>query len=269
MPEPVITARNLRKSFVQTHALLGTRHAVVALDDVTLDVPSGGILGIVGESGSGKSTLARALTMLQPPDSGEVWFEGMDLCRLGRAALARVRPRLQFLFQDSATAFNPGFSAVEAVEEPLRLRGGLDRQARRARVLELFRQVGIADDAAARPVHSFSGGQKQRLAIARALTLSPKLLVLDETFSGLDLSLRAQIVNLLLDLQPHNGLTYVVISHDLDLIGSFCSQIVVMQRGRAVECGPTAQLLRSPQHEHTQALLRSGAALEEGSGRPS
>jgi len=263
---PLIEARRLRKSFVKRHPLRGNAQAVAALDEVTFTVSSGSIVGVVGESGSGKSTLARAITMLQPPDSGELWFAGSDLCRLGPGALRRVRPQLQVLFQDSATAFNPGFTALEAGEEPLRLQG-MDKVARRSRVLELFRQVGIAEAAAQRSVHSFSGGQKQRLAIARALTVSPKLLVLDETFSGQDLSLRAQIVNLLLDLRPEKGLTYVVISHDLAFVGQFCDEIVVMHRGRIVESGTASQVLRAPQHEQTQALLRS-ASLLTGWSRP-
>lgn len=258
---PLVDARRLRRSFLQHHALLGTRHPVVALDDVSLAIRAGSIVGIVGESGSGKSTLARAITMVQPPDSGELWSGGEDLCRLSSSALRRLRPQLQLLFQDSATAFNPSFSALQAVEEPLLLQGRQDKNARKARVLDLFRQVGIAEDAAHRSVYSFSGGQKQRLALARALTVSPKLLVMDETFSRLDLSVRAQIVNLLLDLRPENNLTYVVISHDLGFVGQFCDEIVIMHRGRIVESGPTEQVLQSPQHDHTKMLQRSAMTM--------
>lgn len=264
---PLIEARRLCKTFVKRRALRGRPQAVTALDEVTLTVRSGSLVGVVGESGSGKSTLARAITMVESPDSGEVWFGGNDLCRLSSRGLRQVRPQLQFLFQDSATAFNPGFTAFEAVEEPLLLQGGMNRDARRARVLELFRQVGIAEQSAQRGIHSFSGGQKQRLAIARALAVAPQLLVLDETFSGLDLSVRAQIVNLLLDLRPENPLTYVVISHDLAFVGQFCEEIVVMQAGRIVENGAAAQVLQSPQDEHTKMLLRSASTLA-GWSRP-
>lgn len=261
---PLIEARELRTAFIQRHSLLGTRHSVTALDGVTLSIRAGTTLGVVGESGSGKSTLARAITMLQPADAGEVWFEGAELSRLSASALRRIRPRLQILFQDSATAFNPGFTVAQALEEPLVIGGGRDKKARIMRVTDLLRQVGIPEDAVSRSVLSFSGGQKQRLAIARALAASPKLMVLDETFSGLDLSIRAQIVNLLMDLQGKNDLTYVVISHDLGFVSQFCEEIAVMHGGQIVERGVTSEVLTVPQHQHTKALLRSALSLAGG-----
>jgi ABC-type glutathione transport system ATPase component len=234
---------------------------VNALDDASIRVAEGTTLAIVGESGSGKSTFARALTMLDPPDHGQVMFRGDDLTRLHGSALRKVLPRLQLLFQDSASSFNPRFSAAEAVAEPLLIAGALGRDQREQRVRALLEDVGLEVDAASRLVHTFSGGQKQRLAIARALAAQPALMVFDETFSGLDLSLRMQMLALLKDLQRKHHLTFILITHDLDLASHFAQQIAVMQLGKIVEAGPTATVLSTPAHAHTRALLKGTNSL--------
>ena len=230
------------------------RSRVQALEAVDLTITSGATLAVVGESGSGKSTLARCLARLETPSAGRIWFEGTDIATLSGPDLLPVRRKIQLIFQDAATALNPRFSAWEIVAEPLTiLRQGSGRQRRR-RAIELLEIVGLSPQAADRRPLEFSGGQRQRLAIARALAAEPKILILDESLSALDISMQAQIVDLLLDLQQERSLTYLLISHDLGLVADVADEAVVLYQGRIVERGRPAVLLERPQHAHTRAL---------------
>jgi ABC-type oligopeptide transport system ATPase subunit len=234
---------------------LSKQYGVVrALNHVGLAIPAGSTLALVGQSGSGKSTLARCVARLEDPTSGEIWFEGHDIARSNPRAL---RGRIQLIFQDPATSLNPRFSATNIVAEPLVIQGWGTRRERRERALDLMRQVGLAPEWGRRLPLEFSGGQRQRLAIARALALEPKLLILDEALSGLDLSTQAQIVNLLLDLQRGNGLAYLYISHDLVMAAHLADEIAVIYQGAIVERASPAELFDNPRHAHTRALLAS------------
>jgi ABC-type glutathione transport system ATPase component len=259
---PLLNVKGLRKSYIQARSVLQKRFAVPAVDGVDLWVGRGSIVGLVGRSGSGKSTLARCIAGLETPTSGEIWFAGKNLAKLGDSELRLLRPAIQLIFQDAATALNPRLSAVEIVVEPLRIqrRGVAGEQIQRA--LETMEQVGLSLHWANTLPSHFSGGQRQRLAIARALVLSPQLLVLDEALTGLDLSLQAQILNLLLELQARYGLTYLFISHDLQVVAQIADEVAVMDAGRIVERARTAELFRYPSHSCTRALL----AAVPGSG---
>jgi ABC-type glutathione transport system ATPase component len=256
----LLGVRGLSKSFQRRSWLWGkpvTTHAVRSVD---LSIAAGRHVAVVGESGSGKSTLALCLPRLEEPDAGSIHFAGQDVMALRGVALAKLRQQIQIVFQDSATALNPRFSAIELVEEPLLVRGD-SRKVRRERALEMLERVGIPATSAERKAAEFSGGQRQRLAIARALVLGPALLILDEAFSGLDLSIQAQIVNLLLRLQSAAACTFLYISHDLGLMSHLADEIVVMHRGEVVETGMPDMLLTRAQHPHTKALIASSAAL--------
>jgi ABC-type dipeptide/oligopeptide/nickel transport system ATPase subunit len=206
----------------------------VALDSVSLAIPRATTLALTGPSGSGKSTLGRCIARLEEPTSGQVWFDGHNISALDGRRLLPFRRQIQFIFQDASTALNPRFSAAELVEEPLAI-CGWNAQDRRRRALELMEQVQLSPSWAHRRPAEFSGGQRQRLAIARALTLDPKLLILDEALSGVDVSIQAQLINLLQNLQDTSGLTYLFISHDLTLAGYFADQVAIMNKGRIVE----------------------------------
>lgn len=260
--QPFLQVRNLNKTYIQHGGFSGKRFPVRALNDVSLTIPQGSTFAIVGESGSGKSTLAKCLALLEEPDNGAIYFEGRNLFGVDRQQLRQIRPQLQLIFQDAATAFNPRFSALEIIVEPLVIQRRGTYEERRNRALELVEQTGLPADSAARCASEFSGGQRQRLAIARSLTLGPKLLVLDEALSGLDLSTQKQIVALLLELQSHASLTYVLISHDLALVAQLADQVAVMYEGKIVEQGPPADLFAKPEHPHTRALLAAMPVLE-------
>jgi ABC-type glutathione transport system ATPase component len=239
------------------------------LRDIDLDLVRGRTLGLVGPSGSGKSTLARAIALFEPPARGEILLDGRNLWQLSRRDRTRARAEVQLIFQEPAATLNPRFTAAEIVTEPLRVAPGLPpglsfgraRAARNAAAAELLETVGLPRQAARRHALEFSGGERQRLAIARALALQPKLLILDESFSGLDLSIQAQIANLLLDLQQRRGLTSILISHDLALAASLAGEIAVMDQGTIVECAPTAGILAAPRHPRTRELLEAARAL--------
>jgi len=261
--QSLLEVRNLSKTYVQRRWLSGKQFQVRALDNVSLTIPQGRTFALVGESGSGKSTLAKCLTMLEEPDSGEIYFESANLVVMNRQELRRTRPQLQLIFQDSASAFNPRFSAAEIITEPLVIQRRGSDEERRKRALELMEQTGLPVDAAGRLASEFSGGQRQRLAIARALALEPKCLVLDEALSGLDLPIQRQIVRLLLELQAQASLTYLFISHDLGLMAQIADQVAVMHRGKIVEEQAPADLFSKPQHAHTQALVAAMPVLED------
>ncbi|MBI3670321.1 MAG: ABC transporter ATP-binding protein [Acidobacteria bacterium] len=264
---PLLQVNSLRKSYQQRRWLSRKKYEVAALEGVDLAIARGTTLALVGESGSGKSTLARCLVRLEEPTSGEIWYEGRNLLCVSRAELRDLRRQIQVIFQDPAAALNPRFTAAEIVAEPLAIATHRSKKEQRERALDLMEQVELPRQAADRRAGEFSGGQRQRLAIARALALEPKLLILDEAFSALDLSIQAQIVNLLLDLQAARGLTYLYITHDLSLVGHLADEVAVMFRGQIVERAAPAALLRHPQHPHTRALVAACAAMDaEGPG---
>jgi ABC-type glutathione transport system ATPase component len=258
----LIRARGLSKSYVQSAPFSRTRFQVDALVDVDLEIVPGCLTALVGESGSGKSTLASCLAMIEKPDHGEIWFEGEEISRWNKRKLAPLRPRIQMVFQDSAGALDPRFSAVQIIEEPLEIQHREGGPRLRARACDLMEEVGLSADWANRSPLELSGGQRQRLAIARAIALKPSLLILDESLSGLDLSTQAQILNLLLDLKAAYSLTCLLVSHDLSLVGQVADFVAVMHQGKIVECGSAAQVLGNPQHPQTCKFLASVQVLE-------
>ena len=230
---------------------------VDALVDVALEIAPATLTALVGESGSGKSTLARCMAALEKPDHGEIWFEGQEISRASSRELAGLRSRIQMVHQDSAGALNPRFTAAQIIAEPLEIQRRESGQRFRSRVCELMEEVGLSASWADRSPLEFSGGQRQRLAIARAVALKPAFLIFDESLSGLDLSTQAQILNLLLDLQKAHSLTYLLISHDLSLVGQIADSVAVMHQGRIVERGARQDIFADPRHPHTRELLGS------------
>jgi oligopeptide/dipeptide ABC transporter ATP-binding protein len=246
----IVVVRDLVKTFAARGALLR------AVDGVSFDVGQGETLGLVGESGSGKSTTGRILVGLEAPTSGSIKLFGREISQAsGKAALRAVRRRLQFVFQDPQNSLNPRMRAQDAIAEPLDVAGGLSRAARNDRVRELLEMVGLPGSCGDRFPHEFSGGQRQRIGIARALALRPEFVICDEPVSSLDVSMQAQIVNLLLDLQERLGLSYLFIAHDLAVVRSISARVAVMYAGSIVEIAPRRDLYTFPRHPYTQALL--------------
>jgi ABC-type glutathione transport system ATPase component len=251
---PLLRVENLVMSYAKRR-LAGQREEVRALDGVSFSIFPGTTLAVVGESGSGKSTLAFCLACLENPTSGSIWFEETDIVKLAENERRAIRPRIQLIFQDPANSLNTRWKVLEILTEPLVLQGNLSRDEMRLHAHSLLDQVGLSPELEERLPAELSGGQRQRLAIARALTLNPKLLVLDEALSALDCSVQAQIANLLVELQRSVGMTYVFISHDLAMAAHLADEIAVMSRGRIVEQGAPDKVLKQPQSEITREFL--------------
>jgi oligopeptide/dipeptide ABC transporter ATP-binding protein len=255
--EPLLQVRDLKVHFAVKRGLLQrTVGTVKAVDGVSFDVAKGTTLGLVGESGCGKSTTGRALLRLVEPTSGNVKLGGVDLGKLGTGDLRRARSRMQMIFQDPYASLNPRMTILDTVAEPLAIHGlAKTPRERLERVAQLMETVGLEPAYMRRYPHEFSGGQRQRIGIARALSLSPELVIADEPVSALDVSIQAQIVNLLAKLQSDLGLTYVFIAHDLAVVRHLSREIAVMYLGRIVERAPADELFARPAHPYTQALL--------------
>jgi len=252
---PLVEVSHLVKHFVRDKGLFRPGTRVAAVDDVSFEIEEGETFGLVGESGSGKTTTGRCLLRLLEATSGEVRFRGDNILAYSRARMRATRRQMQIVFQDPYSSLNPRMRARQIVEEPLIIHRLGDRHERRRRVAELFDLVGLDASHLERYPREFSGGQRQRIGLARALALSPTFLVLDEPVSALDVSVQAQVVNLLMDLQRRLKLTYLFIAHDLRLVEHVCGRVAVMYRGRIVEIGSAARLFAAPRHPYTRALL--------------
>ena len=255
--QPLLQVTNLVKHFPVRSGVLIERvvDQVRAVDDVSFEIAEGETLGLVGESGSGKSTTGYCVLQLLKPTSGSIRFDGKELTELGREELRRMRREMQIVFQDPYASLDPRMTVGDIVAEPLVVHSIGTKKDRRARVRELLDVVGFDPSYTNRYPHEFSGGQRQRIGIARALALSPKLIVCDEPVSALDVSIQAQILNLLKDLQQDFGLTYLFVAHDLAVVRSMSDRIAVMNKGKLVEIGPAEQLYTNPQEDYTKALL--------------
>jgi len=257
MTETLISVKNLKKHFAISSGVFSRTHDYVhAVDGVSFDIAKGETLGLVGESGCGKSTTGRCILRLIEPTSGEVWFQGADVTRLGTDALRQLRRDMQIIFQDPYASLNPRLTVGAIIGEALQIHGlAKSRKALEERVVELLETVGLQPDHLFRFPHEFSGGQRQRIGIARALAVEPKLVVCDEPVSALDVSIQAQVINLLEDLQEKFGLTYLFIAHDLSVVEHISSRVAVMYLGRVVEIAPSRALYDTPLHPYTEALL--------------
>jgi oligopeptide transport system ATP-binding protein len=253
----LVCVEELRKHFPITRGIIWSRlvGSVKAVDGVSFEIYQGETLGVVGESGCGKSTMGRAILQLQRPTSGRVIFEGSDLTKLDEDGLRRVRPKMQMIFQDSYASLNPRHSIGKIVAEPLRIHGRGSNRHISDRVAELLNLVGLNPAHARRFPHEFSGGQRQRVGIARALALNPSFVVCDEPISALDVSIQAQVVNLLQDLQRQLGLTYLFIAHDLSMVRHISNRVAVMYLGKFMELAGRDELFANPLHPYTQSLM--------------
>ena len=263
MTSPLLAVEDLGKRYrLPRETLLSPAPEVQALDGVSFTLQAGRSLGIVGESGSGKSTLARLVMALEAPSAGRVQLQGVDLHTLSPADLRRARSDFQMVFQDPYGSLDPRRTVLQTVAEPLAVLHGTGRAERRERAVEALDAVGLREADLAKVPHEFSGGQRQRIAIARALITRPKLIVADEPVSALDVSVQAQVLNLMQDLQDRWGVTYLFISHDLAVVDLVCDEVIVLQQGRVVEQGHPDELFRHPKHPYTQRLLAAVPGLQ-------
>ena len=262
---PLVSVRNLTKVFPQGESVFGgaAKGEVRAVDDITLDIEPGETLGLVGESGSGKSTLGRLILRLIEPTSGSVTFNGIDVTSAGRGELRRLRRDMQIIFQDPFASLDPRMTVEQIITEPWAIHGNSEIRNQKSEMSsDLLRAVGLDASALPRSPHEFSGGQRQRIGIARALALRPKFVVCDEPVSALDVSVGAQIINLLARLQRDFGLTYLFISHSMPVVRYISTRIAVMQKGKLMELGTNEQITTAPQNPYTRKLLESTPQIE-------
>lgn len=253
---PLLEVRNLKKYFYGNRKLFSKTQSVVkAVNDVSFTVNQGETFGIVGESGCGKSTLGRTVIQLLKPTEGEVLYNGVDLVGLPAEDMRRLRQEIQIIFQDPYASLNPRMTVRELIQAPLDVFSNLSAQDKLGKVKEIMAKVGLREDDMAKYPHEFSGGQRQRIVIARALIMNPRFIFCDEPVSALDVSVRAQVLNLMKDIQRDLGLTYLFISHDLSVVRFLCDRIAVMYLGRIVELADKDELYNNPMHPYTQALL--------------
>ena len=252
---PLLEVRHLVKHYTRRRGLFSRPTVLRAVDGVSFSIDAGETFGLVGESGSGKTTTGRCILRLVEPTAGEVRFRGEDVLAFTRARMRLARRDMQIVFQDPYSSLDPRMRVGAIIEEPLVIHRLGSRAERRARVIELVRLVGLDPSHVSRYPHEFSGGQRQRIGLARALALNPSFVVCDEPVSALDVSIQAQVINLLMDLQAQLALTYLFIAHDLRLVRHVCRRVAVMYLGKIVEVGPTAALFDAPRHPYTRALL--------------
>ncbi len=252
---PLLTASHLKKYYSVSKGLFAKTQYVRAVDDVSFTLGHNETLGLVGESGCGKSTLSRILLRLEEPTGGTVTMDGIDLTKLHGEKLRRMRGNFQMIFQDPYGSLNPRMSVFAMLEEILKLHTKLDANQRKERIHQLLSMVGLNSDYAYRHPHQFSGGQRQRIGIARALSVNPKFIIADEPVSALDVSVQAQIVNLLQDIQRDTGISFLFIAHDLAVVEHICHRIMVMYLGQIAEIAPAEELCSAPKHPYTKALL--------------
>ena len=257
MSEPVIRVEHLKKTFRVKSGLFEGKKYLKAVDDISFSIAKGETLGIVGESGCGKSTLGRTLLKIYEPDGGSIYFDGNDITHLGYHQMHPYRKKMQMIFQDPYASLNPRFTVGEMIEEPMKVYNLYDKKTRMERVQELMKTVGLKPDHIRRYPHEFSGGQRQRIGIARTLALNPEFIVCDEPFSALDVSIQAQIINLLEKIQDEQKLSYIVIAHDLTAVRHISHNIGVMYLGHMVELGPADLVYGNPLHPYTKALISS------------
>lgn len=260
----MLEIENLHKAFwVKEGVFLRSRQKIHALNGVSLSIQPNQVVGLVGESGSGKSTLARLLMLLLKPTLGKISFEGLDFNQLNRQQTQQIRKKIQMIFQNPSDSLNPRFSVEALIKEPLDIHRQQSQAERQQKVYNLMDKVEIARSWASRYPHELSGGQKQRIGIARALALSPALVVADEPVSALDVSVQGQVLNLLLDLKDEFDISYLLISHDLTVIRFMCDQILVLYLGKVVEKASKKDLYNRPQHPYTEALLNSALDIQQ------
>ena len=267
--QDILKVEGLRKRFpIRRGFFQRAAGWVPAVENVSFSIERGKTLGLVGESGCGKTTVARMILKLLPSDAGRITFNGVDLCGISESEMKPLRKQIQIIFQDPYGSLNPRMSVGEAIGEGLRMAGVRGRNAATARTEELLARVGMSPRAIDRYPHEFSGGQRQRIGIARALSVEPSLIICDEPVSALDVSIQAQIINLLKDLQDQLGLSYLFISHDLNVVGYLCHRVAVMYRGQIMEHAPTEELFEHPLHPYTHLLL-SAVPDPEAEKKPS
>ena len=264
---PLLEARALTRHYTVSRGAFKAKGVVRALDGVSFSVREGETLAIVGESGCGKSTLARQVTMIERPTSGELRLDGEDVAHADRATLKRLRPQVQMVFQNPYASLNPRKQVMTLLGEPLAINTDLSATARRDAARAMMARVGLRPEHERRYPHMFSGGQRQRIAVARALMLQPRLLVADEPVSALDVSIQAQVLNLLMDLQQDMGIAYLFISHNLQVVRHIAETVAVLYLGKIVESGSKALVFRRPAHPYTRALLASTPSLRSANRR--